>query len=276
MSRTKRSDKELGDAKGIRKRLIAVYDIRLTRGKGYDGAKGGLRVTGLGKRLALGHTTVSGWFVEPPQTPGVHHLIRMARSPDRISLNYLLLGEGPERLGQLEARASLADKVRAHVLVELATRLDELPTPLREQWTPSGEALLDRLVGEVVGELRTDYGQYRQEQRKLRAKAFGSGKIGWHVTELARLLRSSEEEDQERVQREIVETFGDDFGALLEEAVQQTKGVPLADLAAPAPAEVPTDTAATPRADRPADSVKTPRSKRKKRPRRPSSERPRS
>jgi transcriptional regulator with XRE-family HTH domain len=108
MPRPKRSKKAIAFAKEVREQLRALYLSGADR----------LSQRQLAKRAGSTFQTVNGWFQPTPALPGVLPLVALARR-DNVSLNHLLLSDGPPFRGQMVMPKDLETALRAHVLAEL-------------------------------------------------------------------------------------------------------------------------------------------------------------
>jgi hypothetical protein len=104
-----------------------------------------------------------------PRTPELAHLVEMVRH-EGMSLDWLILGIGPERQGTLIPRVELADALRAHLVAEISKLV-----PQRES------ALVDRVVAPAAELLREVVETYRvriqdrlrDRRRERRAMNYG-------------------------------------------------------------------------------------------------------
>jgi transcriptional regulator with XRE-family HTH domain len=112
------------------------------------------------KKLGVSRSTVNKWFSEPPRTPDARHLLAMAQE-DRLSLDWLLLGEG-SRLRPVETESeSTAERFRAMLAAEL------LRTGASEHEVASVLGTADEMRGAVVAYLRQRLVNHRREAGEL-------------------------------------------------------------------------------------------------------------
>jgi len=94
--------------------------------------------------IGLPKSTMQGWTrSKGPQTPDTATLLVLAREA-RLSLNWLLLGEGPERRGALLTDVELHDALRRTLIADLlGGGANEL---MVERVVPAGRTLYRRIV----------------------------------------------------------------------------------------------------------------------------------
>lgn len=110
-------------------------------------------------------TTVTRWFAKKPSSPDIASLVKVARKT-RLSLNWVLLGVGPEFLGPTRDVAKLEPAVRAHVIAGVT--MGGVPADLADRLVPDG----DELLRQVVAAHRQRWDDYqRAVGRRLREVA---------------------------------------------------------------------------------------------------------
>src|SRR5713101_7962584 len=152
-----------GEARRIAKRLRARIVDR-------DGS-----VYAFAKRTRLPPSTVQAWTrTTKPAVPDPARLLVLARDLG-ISLDYLLLGEGPELRGAPAPRGVLAEDLRKWLIVELTARGIGDSGEL-DRMVPAGDSILRTLLIDQqssVGHLRTVVLKRAKELLKLRSQAKG-------------------------------------------------------------------------------------------------------
>src|SRR5690242_2382864 len=113
LKRRGRSKLQKSDARDIKDRLLRHTQRWDSRNK-------------WAKELDLPPSTVTGWFAGTPRAPDTFQLLQMARKR-RLSLNWLLLGEGPELLGPGSSRASLESELQSWIRAELESKKQAQP-----------------------------------------------------------------------------------------------------------------------------------------------------
>ena len=117
------------------------------------------------KELGFPSSTVAGWFnAKDPTVPEVASCVELAKQ-ENLSLNWLLLGEGPELQGATVPFKKLAENLRATIAAELkaarvGTRQEIELVP--DQFLPDADALLQRIVYRYT----EDYRQWIEAMRR--------------------------------------------------------------------------------------------------------------
>ena len=116
------------------------------------------------RRTGIPRTTISGWLGEGApkgkKVADVPHLLGLARR-EHVSLNWLLLGIGPERLGAAASASTTAQELRHRVLAEVLGRLRVAPT-LLEQIVPPADELLRSAVDAAASRVLDELAQRKQ------------------------------------------------------------------------------------------------------------------
>lgn len=128
-------------------------------------------------RSGIPHTTVTGWFGEPPRVPDTSHLIAMGKDLN-LNINWLLLGEGgqvrhgdpePELRAMKVPYRQLAEEVRVFLAAELEIREDR-PSADIDTVLPAAQEILLDLVTEYQAVLK-DWREAMKEWRKKMRRA---------------------------------------------------------------------------------------------------------
>ncbi|UCG87478.1 MAG: hypothetical protein JSW71_02725 [Gemmatimonadota bacterium] len=131
----------LRERRAIRRRLLQHSDAR-------DLSRADLRGV-----LGCGETTITQWLNrQDPSTPDVVSCVRLARK-EGVSLDWLLLGEGPRQRRAIPASGALPDLLEAAVVAAVLDR-----APGWEWLVPDGGALL--------AECRGVYGDFAEQVRR--------------------------------------------------------------------------------------------------------------
>lgn len=115
-----------------------------------------------------------------PQTPDAAPQIDLARDLG-ISLDWLLLGEGPESRGALVPRPDLADALRAQVVADIA-RVARADRQEVESVIPSGKALLNFATNAAASE----FAKWRALRDIYWPSAFKAARGQWKKEQAAR------------------------------------------------------------------------------------------
>jgi hypothetical protein len=142
------------EAKAIRERIREVMNEcfgskKGTPKKGAHAPRG--PQTPFANALAIPRITVAGWFAKEPACPDAHSLALIARRFG-ISINWLLLGEGPRSLHAVGEGGDLAQQLRKHVL-DVARSSGWGPTA--ERYGSSGEAIIATYLGQLRRTIET-------------------------------------------------------------------------------------------------------------------------
>ena len=131
-------------------------------------------------KLGTPHSTVAGWFdKEDPAIPEVVNCVKLARQ-ENLSLNWLLLGEGPELLGATVPFGDLAENLRTTIVTELKVELKTDRIGARMARNREIEWVLDRFLPDADALLREIVDRYTDDSRKW-IKALRS-KVGRTLT----------------------------------------------------------------------------------------------
>ena len=109
------------------------------------------------KELGFPSSTVAGWFnAKDPTVPEVASCVELAKQ-ENLSLNWLLLGEGPELRGATVPFGDLAENLRATIAAELKTA--RVGKRREIGWVPDGflpdaDALLREIVDRYTDDSR--------------------------------------------------------------------------------------------------------------------------
>lgn len=99
------------------------------------------------RALGLAPSTVQSWIRrEAPKIPDASSLIFLARATG-VSLNWLVLGEGPDLLGATATGTELAQDLRSTVVAELISS-KYAPASAIKELVPAGNELLEGVLQE--------------------------------------------------------------------------------------------------------------------------------
>ncbi len=117
------------------------------------------------KELGFPSSTVAGWFnKEDPTIPEVASCVELAKQ-ENLSLNWLLLGEGPELQGATVPFDDVAKDLRATIAAELKTA--RIGTRQEVEWVPDrllpdADALLRKIVHRYIDDSEEWIGAMRR------------------------------------------------------------------------------------------------------------------